>query len=53
MNDFYLIDGTKRYHSSELIKMYGSEEKVLVNMYNWEKYNKILVNKDGHYERVY
>jgi hypothetical protein len=53
MNDFYLIDGTKRYNSSELVKMYGSEEKVLVNIYNWEKNNKITLNNNGNYERVY
>ena len=53
MNDFYLIDGTKRYNLSELVEMYGSEEKVLVNIYNWEKDNKIIINENGNYERVY
>ena len=51
MKDFFLIDGAKRMSSHDLVKMYGSEEKVLLCMYDWDKSKTIVPNADGDYVR--
>ena len=51
MKDFFLIDGAKRMSSHDLVKMYGSEEKILVSMYNWDKERVIVPDRDGNYVR--
>ena len=53
MNNIILIDGNKSYSFSDLVKLYGSEERVLINIYNWEKNNKIKMICSNTYERVY
>lgn len=52
MKDIFLLDGKKKYNYNDLLKMYKSEEKILVNLYNWEKNKLIRVNENGIYERI-
>ena len=52
MKEIFLIDGNKIYNSNDLIKLYGSEENVILNIYNWEKNRLIKINKDDKYERI-
>ena len=53
MKDIILLDGKKEYNYKDLLKMYESEERILVNLYNWEKNKLIRVNKNGMYERIW
>ena len=52
MKKIILQDGNKKYSYSDLIKMYGSEETVLINIYNWEKNKIIELNENNIYDRI-
>ena len=51
MRDFSILDGEKRIPSSDLPKMYGSEEKALIYLYQWDKDNIIKMDEYGNYKR--
>lgn len=51
MKDIILVDGKNRYNYNDLLNLYGSEEQILINIYNWEK-NKLIEFRNDRYERL-
>ena len=51
MKNFFLIDGARKFSTNELLKIYGSQEKLLLNIYNWDKCKEILPNENGDFIR--